>query len=372
MPAQRVTRLAARVATTLVAALLLASGGAFAGEAAAPPPITVVAVGDTMIDASAAAFVREFGYWYPWEAVAPLLRDSDLTVANLEGPLTRRGKPEIEKQFTFRVPPDSAFAMRRAGIDAVALANNHTLDQGRVGLEETVAALRAAGIAFAGAGMSEREARTPARLVRRGVRIAMLSYSNTFPEEFWAKGPNPGTAFGHADWVGADVRAARKDSDLLIVNFHWGQELSPEPKEYQVKLARVAVDAGADLVLGTHPHTLQGLERYKGALIFYSLGNFAFGSYSQKVRDGVLARLTFRGRVDRGDGVIEPVWDPVWLVPLDVFNPEVFFQPQPAAGARAWNILTDLGRMSAPFGTGIQPVPAPADLATPGPIGLVR
>ncbi|HEX7125952.1 MAG TPA: CapA family protein, partial [Thermodesulfobacteriota bacterium] len=303
---------------------------------------------------------------------APLLRDSDLTVANLEGPLSERGAPEVEKQFTFRVPPDSAFAMRRAGIDAVALANNHTLDQGRVGLEETLAALRAAGIAFAGAGASEREARAPARLVRRGVRIAMLSYSNTFPEEFWARGPAPGTAFGHADWIEADVRAARRDADLVIVSFHWGRELAPEPRDYQVRLGRLAVDAGADLVLGTHPHTLQGVERYKGALIFYSLGNFAFGSYSHKVRDGVLARLTFRGRVDRGGGVVEPVWDPVWLVPLDVFNPEVLFQPRPAAGSRAWTILTDLGRMSAPFGTAIQPVPPPTDLAAPGPVGLVR
>ncbi len=359
-------------AAAALAALVLLPAVARGQTPAAAPAVTVAAVGDTMIDASAAPFVHEFGYAYPFEAVAPLLRGADLAIANLEGPLTRRGKPEIEKTFTFRVPPDSAFAMRRAGIDAVALANNHTLDQGRVGLEDTLAVLREAGIAFAGAGMSERDARAPVRLVRQGVRIATLSYSNTFPEEFWAKGSRPGVAYGDPRAIEMDVRTARKDTDLLIVSFHWGQELAPEPREYQVNLGRLAVDAGADLVLGTHPHTLQGLERYRGALIFYSLGNFAFGSYSQKVKDGVLARMTFRGRVERAGGVVEPVWDQVLLVPLDVFNPEVFFQPQPASGARAASILADLGRISAPFGTRIEPVAPPADLAAPGPVGVVR
>jgi poly-gamma-glutamate synthesis protein (capsule biosynthesis protein) len=247
------------------------------------------------------------------------------------------------------------------------------MDQGRVGLADTLAALAEAGIAFAGAGLTEREARAPARLVRRGVRIAMLSYSNTFPEEFWAKGPNPGTAYGDPASIEADVKAARRDADLLIVNFHWGAELAPFPKEYQTKLGRLAVDAGADLVLGTHPHTLQGIERYRGALIFYSLGNFAFGSYSQRVRDGLLARMTFRGRVARPDGVVEPVWDAITLVPLDVYNPEVHFQPQPVGGDRARQILADLARLSAPLGTAIETVlPPPSLPPLPGPVGTVR
>jgi poly-gamma-glutamate capsule biosynthesis protein CapA/YwtB (metallophosphatase superfamily) len=326
-----------------------------------------------MIGASAALWVEEFGFAYPFEATAPLLREGDLTVANLEGPLTARGRPEVEKRFTFRVPPASAAVMRRAGIDAVALGNNHVLDQGRVGLEDTLAALREAGIAASGAGMTEREARTPARVVRRGVRIALLSYSNTFPEEFWAKGPSPGTAYGAMDAVEADVRAARRDADMVIVSFHWGAELAPDPKEYQTKLGRLAVDAGADLVLGTHPHTLQGIEWYRGALVFYSLGNFAFGSYSARVKDGLLARMTFRGRIARPDGLVEPVWDPVTLVPLDVFNPEVHFQPQPVGGERARQILADLARMSAALGTRIEAAPPPEGLpAAPGPVGVVR
>ncbi len=331
-----------------------------------------------MIAGSAKPFTDEFGFTYPFEATAPLLREGDLTIANLEGPLTSRGRPEVEKQFTFRVEPESAGAMRRAGIDAVTLANNHLMDQGRVGLEETLAALRGAGIAAAGAGRTEAEARRPARLVRRGVRIALLSFSNTFPEEFWARGDSPGTAYGDPAAVEADVRAARRAADLVIVAFHWGSELAPLPKAYQVSLAHLAVDAGADLVLGTHPHTLQGIERYRGALVFYSLGNFAFGSYSARVRDGVLARMAFRGRFARPDGRQEPVWDPVVLVPLDVYNPDVHFQPQVAAGPRAAAILAQLAALSAPFGTTVAPVaPGEAGLAgapgrsLPGPVGCL-
>ncbi len=368
--------LAAMAAALVAAVSLAAAASPFAASAAeppaaGPPPITITAVGDTMIGASAKPFTDELGFAYPFEAAAALLREGELTIANLEGPLTSRGHPEVEKRFTFRVAPESAGALRRAGIDAVTLGNNHILDQGRRGLADTLAALRSAGIAAAGGGMTEAEARRPARLVRRGVRIALLSYSNTFPEEFWAKGDAPGTAYGDMVAVEADVRAARRAADLVIVAFHWGAELTTSPKEYQVALAHLAVDAGADLVLGTHPHTLQGIERYRGALVFYSLGNFAFGSYSARVRDGVLARMTFRGRVDRGDGTTEPVWDPVTLVPLDVFNPEVHFQPQVATGARAAAILADLDAFSAPFGTVVAPAASAADLAVPGPVGLV-
>lgn len=347
-----------------------ASSGARAAVGAPAGPLVITAVGDLMIDASAAPFTAEFGFAYPFEATADLLRDGDLTIANLEGPLSRRGRPEVDKRFTFRVPPLSAHAMRLAGIDAVTLGNNHSLDQGPLGLEETLAALREAGIAAAGAGASEREARRPAALERRGLRIALLSYSNTFPEEFWAKGPNPGTAYGDRQAVESDVRAARRRADLVLVAFHWGAELAPEPKEYQTALARLAVEAGADAVLGTHPHTLQGLEWYRGAPIFYSLGNFAFGSYSARVRDGVVARLAYRGRGGATAGG-EPLWD-VLLVPLDVFNPEVHFQPRVAAGDRAAAVLADLERLSAPFGTRIRAAPAPPGLPAPGPVGIAE
>lgn len=312
--------------------------------ASAMPParpaghFTLAAVGDVMIDASAREIVVREGYDYPFDATRMVLEGADITIANLEGPLTTRGKADPDKRFVFRSPPRKvARALAAAGFDVVSLANNHTLDYGAIGLADTIAALDAVGVRYIGAGANLAAARTPAIIEVGGKRVAFLAYNLTYPENFWATATHAGTAFAHRHHVIADTRAARRKADIVIVSFHWGQEVKTTLRAYQPALGRAAIDAGASLVIGHHPHILQGVEHYRDGVILYSLGNFAFGSYSKRVRTSAIALVDFeRGRIAR-----------VRMVPLDVYNPRVLFQPQPLTGAAAEAVIDEIQQLSA-------------------------
>jgi poly-gamma-glutamate synthesis protein (capsule biosynthesis protein) len=301
--------------------------------------LIVQAVGDLMLAGSAEATLRRRGYDWAFDGTREILAEGDVNLANLEAPVTRRGRP-VTKEYTFRVPPESLLAVRRAGIGMVALANNHTGDYGEQGLLDTLAHLDAAGIAYAGAGRDLASARTPAVVEVRGRRVAMLSYSLTFPQEFYAGRRRPGTPFGHEGWVRADVRRWRREVDVLLVSFHWGAELMTTPKPYQRQVGRAAIEAGADAVFGTHPHVLQGVELVDGRPIFYSLGNYAFGSRGPAA-EGVIARVVF-------DGANHP--EAVLVRPLDVRGDRVEYNPRPARDAAATAIVETLAVRSQPLG----------------------
>ncbi len=303
--------------------------------------ITVSAVGDIMLGGTATPELAREGYDYPFERVLSLLRDADVTFGNLEGPLTQRGEA-ARKQYVFRSPPQRvAPALARAGFDVVSLANNHTMDYGFEGLRDTMQALADAGVRYAGAGENLGAARRPALLDVNGVRLAVLAYSLTFPEEFWATDDRPGTAFGHEHQVRADVAAARAQAAVVLVSFHWGQEGSAQLREYQRKLGHAAIEAGAIAVIGHHPHVLQGIERYRDGVIFYSLGNFVFGSYSADATRSAIAQLSI------GDGRVRELR----LYPINVKNAEVVFQPYVLSGAAADDVVQHLQRLSQPLGT---------------------
>jgi poly-gamma-glutamate synthesis protein (capsule biosynthesis protein) len=236
--------------------------------------VTIAAVGDVMLARDLVTLMEKHGALYPFERVAHLLRDADLTVANLEGALTERGVP-ADKLYTFRTPPSLARGLAEAGIDVVSLGNNHTADFGREGIEDTLAALDAVGIRYAGAGLNEAAARRPALVEAEGLRIAFLSYTDVLENTF--AGPQaPGVALATPEGIAEDVRAARAQADVVVVLLHSGMEYTDAPGPVQQRLARAAVDAGALLVLGHHSHTLQGWEWYGGGVIVYSLGNFVF------------------------------------------------------------------------------------------------
>ena len=307
-----------------------------------PKDILLAAVGDIMLGGTATPELRKYGYDHPFELTRSILKQAQIVFGNLEGPLTDAGVPATGKQYVFRSPPDQvAPALARAGFNVVSLANNHSLDYGPEGLADTRAALDRAGIGYTGAGQNLAEARRPVYMVADGVTVAFLAYSLTFPEEFWA-GPNtPGTAFGHERFVRADVATAREKAEIVVVSFHWGQEGKTELREYQTQLARAAIDAGAAAVLGHHPHVLQGVERYGHGVILYSLGNFAFGSFSNTATRSVIALLAFR------DGR----WRELRLLPLNVKNAEVVFQPRPLAGPEAEQVVEHLQQLSVRHGT---------------------
>ena len=302
----------------------------------------IAAVGDIMLGGTAQPEMQKYGYDYPFEQTRQILRQAQIVFCNLEGPLTDDGVAEVNKKYLFRSPPDKvAPALARAGFNVVSLANNHSLDYGFQGLDETRAALKKAGIQPVGAGRDLVQARAPVFMKTNGATVAFLAYSLVFPKEFWAGPEKPGTAFGHERYVRADVAAARRQADIVVVSFHWGQEGKTELRDYQTLLAHAAIDSGASIVLGHHPHVLQGIERYKGGVIIYSLGNFAFGSYSKTATRSVIALFGIRNR---------QLHD-LRLVPIDVNNVEVVFQPRPLVGLDASEVVEQLERLSQERGT---------------------
>lgn len=284
--------------------------------------------------------MEQHGALYPFERVVHLLQDGDVTVANLEVALTERGAP-ADKLYTFRAPPRFASGLFDAGIDVVSLGNNHTADFGPEGIEDTLFALAAAAVRYAGAGMDEASARRPAIIEAEGLRIAFLSYTDVLENTFAGPG-SAGVAMATLDSIAEDVAAARARADVVVVLLHFGVEYTDAPQPAQRQLARAAIDAGALLVLGHHPHTLQGWERYGGGLIVYSLGNFVFDLDEEDLAN--LGPRAFQTAVVYvtldADEVLDVRVEPVFIDPAEN-------RPRPASPEEAAAILQRIDQLNA-------------------------
>ncbi|MGQ8871560.1 CapA family protein [Paenibacillus sp. TSA_86.1] len=240
--------------------------------------VTIHFVGDIQFSGKVAELLEKNGYNYPFAKLGTMFKDDDLTIGNLETPVTHGGAGAANKTYVYKSSPKALQAMAAAGFDAVNLANNHILDQGVEGLVDTLTYLNDYGIAHAGAGMNGTEAYEPAYFERKGVKIALLGFSRVVPVASWkADGNRAGVAEAYdSTRAVAAIQSARKKADLVIVVAHWGEERVSTPNVDQTRLAHEFADAGADLIIGGHPHVLQGLEYYKGKWIAYSTGNFIF------------------------------------------------------------------------------------------------
>ena len=281
----------------------------------------VALLGDFLPAGSADPVIRDKGYAYLFGGVRDVLGASDVVFLNLETPLSLQGEPVADKKYTFRAEPAAAKAMAEEGINIVSLANNHIMDFGPDALWDTMENLQNADISHSGAGMNLDMALIP------GIKhlpddhiVAVVAFSNTLPRSYWARSDRPGTHFGSPKAVKHWVKnvAVAEAVTTVIASFHWGAELMTEPKEYQVNLARLAIDSGASLVVGHHPHVPQPIEIYRGVPILYSLGNFSFGSYSRNATVGLMAVAHFAP-----DGACERLE----VYPLLVDNTRVAFRP---------------------------------------------
>lgn len=210
---------------------------------------------------------------------------------NQEFPFGTTGEAMEDKQYTFRVDPKYASVLPELGADIVTLANNHMLDFGRGPLAETLTALDGAGILHVGAGQNLEEAKALKTMEAVGRVIGFLGATRVIPEHSWtASRSNSGlfTTYDPTKLLG-EIQAAKQQCDYVVVYVHWGIERNTEPEEYQKSLARQYIDAGADAVIGAHPHVLQGIEYYQGKPIFYSLGNFIFAN---RTYETMMAELT--------------------------------------------------------------------------------
>jgi poly-gamma-glutamate synthesis protein (capsule biosynthesis protein) len=286
-----------------------------------------------------------------FEKVRKVTRDADLFLVNLECPFTERGE-RVDKNFNFRARPALMNALTAGGVDVVSLANNHVMDYGSEGLEDTLSTLDGGGIRHFGAGSSLSDARQPTIVEIRGVRIAFLGYlflgeQHFEPYEIFATDDQPGAA-GHFGDVAAlqsmmedDIRSAREQADHVIPFFHWGREGRADPEPYQVALAHAAIDAGASAVLGSHPHVLQGVEVYNGAPIAYSLGNFVFGgNWNPLDKRTALIKLHLNKTQVTLTTVIPAFTDRF---------PSEPFQPYIAQGSRAALLRANLAGLSSGF-----------------------
>jgi hypothetical protein len=259
--------------------------------------------------------------------VREYLRSADLTLANLENPVIRDAVWHPEgTTFTgdLRLLP----ILEQGGIDGVTLGNNHILDAGVPGLEETMVHLEEAGIAHAGAGMDLEEAREPMIFDLDGTKVGILSYQGVPSYEWaWATETAPGTAPIEENIMKEDVTRLQQEVDLVVVMPHWGQEYIATPEPWQVEYAHAAVDAGADIFVGGHAHWPKGVEVYKGKPIFYGVGNFLLDqSWSEETSTGIFAEITLHE-----DEVVQ--FRPVPFIILDYAQPN-FLVPK-GGGDRA-------------------------------------
>lgn len=265
-----------------------------------PPPslhVNLEAVGDIMLARTVGDQVQARGPEIVFAGVQSVLDSADVLVGNLECALTASGEQQ-PKSYTFAAPPETAQALALAGFDVLSLANNHAMDYGSQGLFDTRDNLGQYGIASVGAGANATEAHAPVILERNGLRLAFLAYVDVpnelsgFDAHAWiATASQPGVAWANLDQIRTDVAAAKLHADVVVVLLHSGFELNPHVVPHQRAEALAAIDAGAALVVGSHPHILQTIEQYHGGLIAHSLGNFVFDDNLGIVNATIILRV---------------------------------------------------------------------------------
>ncbi|MEB3343014.1 CapA family protein [Okeania sp.] len=270
-------------------------------------------------------------------------RTADLTIVNLDNPLAHSTLKSATQPKELTVNPNYVKVLKSGGIDLVNLANDHTIDYTEKTLEETIKTLEHSGIHSLGAGKTIDEARRPKIIKVKGQKIAYLNYYDT---DVQSNTTGVKVNISNRDRISSDIQILRKQVDWIIVNYHWGVELSEYPGDWQMDIARMTIDQGADLVVGHHPKVLQGAEIYQGRPIIYSLGNFIFGDTSNQESDYETAVL----KVSLKPGKMK-----VEFLPVVVSQ----YQPQIVKGEKGEEILKHISQISSAFH---QPMRTPVEI----------
>ena len=268
------------------------------------PTIKFNAVGDIIPARHVAEIMAKRGVDWPFKRIAPVVRGADMVMGDLECALTDRVTPAYEGMY-FSAYPKAIEGIKTLGVNVLTLANNHITNYDRSGLMDTVKILKSNNIKYTGGGENYAEAHRPAIVEANGVKFAFLDY-NSVEESIQATATEPGVSWvsippedsQQIKVVENDIKRAKEQADFVVVSVHWGKEYEYKPNSSTVALARKVCDAGADMVIGQHPHTIQSMESYNGKLIAYSLGNFIFDQrFSEQVRDGVVLKCAFKKNV---------------------------------------------------------------------------
>jgi poly-gamma-glutamate synthesis protein (capsule biosynthesis protein) len=316
-----------------------------------PQRLSIIAVGDIMTDRNVGRAIASRGAESILAKVRDVTADADISVANLENPLSTAG-PHDAPACVFRALPETVKVLLDGGFDVVSLANNHTLNAGREGVLQTLNVLEKNSIQYCGAWRDKSKIGEPtyATAGEGPVRLGFIGITDL--------------SFGHGSYnkvsadrsnLAAQIKQAKQHCDLVVVSVHWGDEYKPLPNQRQRNTAHAAIDADADLVLGHHPHTLEGIEAYKGKPILYSMGNFVFDQREGERMESAIFRLDYAC----GWGwqiMAKPVW-----IPHSRLGP-IFPEP-----ARRDKILARLVKISKPLGTNLQIKDGKAWLRIPQP-----
>lgn len=257
--------------------------------------ITIFLTGDVMfyfaVDSLLDEGVDVFGDF------TPLFKTSDMVVINLEAPFTHSSE-NLKTVIPVKSDPEHASLLKEDNVKVACLANNHIMDYGETGLNDTLKTLKNYNITTVGAGENLQEAVKPAYFVVDNRTIAILNYFDTSTfQEFSTSELPPATSnssgFAPADWnvIKENIDQAQKQANIVIVVFHYGNEYSTLPNEYQKDISRKCIDEGADMVVGSHPHVVQGVESYRGKVIFYSLGNFVFDQTNPSPKESMAVKF---------------------------------------------------------------------------------
>jgi len=262
-------------------------------------PTTLLFVGDIMLSRGVANQIKKHqdDNW-PFLKISSTTQEADFTFGNLEGPISNRG----EKQgsiYSFRADPEVISGLKFAGFDILSLANNHIFDWGREALEDTVTLLQDSGIETIGAGENYLEANLPAINEINNTKIAFLAYTNLYPKSLEATENSAGISSFELEKAKNNIQELKtlKLADIIIVSFHWGEEYQIRSNSKQQNIAHSLIDAGADLIVGHHSHTIQELERYNNGWIAYSLGNFVFDqNFSKETAEGLILKVIIKNK----------------------------------------------------------------------------
>lgn len=287
--------------------------------------------------------VSFFGdYWVPphsqaanlkkslFDGMKPLLNWGDFNIVNFEGSITQSKTRAFPKYpFALKQAPESVQWLTSVGVKHFTRANNHSMDFGWQGAQETSVAMSKAGAQYAGVGADIKSALKPMILEKNGTKVAVFSVTTTYPAEAWAGLKRPGVAHPSTSAIREAIEKARKDMDFIVVAFHWGEELKPTIKSHQEEYAKIVLKAGADLVVGHHAHLAQKIDSESNdGVIVYGVGNFIFSSLSRDAKFGLGAHVEFcRSDVADAEGTTHQYR--LVLSPLTTFNRATGYKSRP-------------------------------------------
>jgi poly-gamma-glutamate synthesis protein (capsule biosynthesis protein) len=303
--------------------------------------VSFCAVGDILLDRGVRTMIEKNNVYYPFSNIAQYVKEKDLALCNIECPIvnTSEGAP-INKKYSFRADTEYIQGLLYAGFNIASVANNHTMDYGKSGFVKTIEYLEKDSIWTVGGGMNQRESFKPLLIEKNGETFAVFAMLEFLLEGTVYNEDKPYPALGNIERLCQEIIKIQGDIDNIIVSFHWGKEGSFLPTSQQIDYAHRVIDAGADLVLGHHPHVLQSVETYKQKLIVYSLGNFIFDNIGLHQNQSVIFTCTFHNGY-----IIDPAF-----IPIQIQN----YQPSFANKNQGIRIFNHLSKLSNPFHTMLQ------------------